>query len=114
MNAHPLRRAPVLLRVLGVEEDELLPASSDLDEGEGWEMLDGELGQISFAIPLADVASVEPLRDETLVVLTSGETLTLAGTHDVSDDNSGVLVFEGGEEPTYVTWSDIERIDFNR
>ncbi|MEM7417165.1 MAG: hypothetical protein AAF389_16785 [Gemmatimonadota bacterium] len=85
----------------------------DLDEGEGWEMLNGDLGQISFDIPMANVAAVEPFGNETQVELTSGEVLVLDGTHDVSDDNSGVLVWEG-DDPTYVAWREIQRIVFDR
>lgn len=85
----------------------------DLDEGEGWEMLNGELGQVSFDIPLASVVAIEPGRDEARVVLRSGEELVLDGTHDVSEDNSGVLVF-AGEDPLYIAWREVERIEFNR
>lgn len=83
----------------------------DLDEAEGWEMLNGDVGDVSFDIPFARVAALERVRGgATRVVLTNGETLTLAGTHDVGPDNSGVLVF-ADRDPTYLPWRAVERIE---
>ncbi len=86
----------------------------DMDESEGWEMLNGNFNGIEFNIPLVRVASVEPIRGgATRVVLVNGETLTLGDTHDVGENNSGALVFEG-REPTHIAWRNIDRIEFNR
>lgn len=85
----------------------------DLDEAEGWEMMNGEMDGIEFNIPMARVRSVEPMRRGfSRVILDSGETLTLEESHDVGEDNSGVLIFDGGRDPTYIRWEDVERIDF--
>lgn len=85
----------------------------DLDESEGWEMLNGSLDQITFDIPFARVISIEPMRRGfSRIVLDSGETLTLEESHDVGEDNSGMLVFDG-RNPTYIAWRDVERIEFN-
>jgi len=85
----------------------------DLDESETTEMLDGERHDISYSIPFALVASIVPRNSGSKVTLVSGEELSLEGTTDVSDDNNGVLVYEGGKpQPTYVRWEDVERIDF--
>jgi hypothetical protein len=87
----------------------------DLDESETTELLDGERRDIDYSIPFALVAAIEPRdADASRVTLRGGEQLVLEGTADVSEDNAGVLVFESGRErPTYVRWSDVERIDFD-
>lgn len=86
----------------------------DLDESEGWEMLNGDLDGDNFDIPFVNVASVEPMRGGvTRVTLRSGETLILEGTQDVGSGNSGILVFDG-DDPSYVAWRDVDRIEFAR
>lgn len=86
----------------------------DLDESQTTEMLDGHRHDIEYSIPFALVAAVVPRATSARVLLRSGEELVLDETTDVSDDNAGVLVYEGGgEEPTYVRWVDVERIDFD-
>jgi hypothetical protein len=87
----------------------------DLDESEGWEILNGDIGDIDFDIPMYRIASLEPLgRDETLVILTNGEKLTLEDGQDVSDDNAGVLVIrEGKDDTVYIRWRDVERVEFD-
>jgi hypothetical protein len=84
----------------------------DLDESRGWEILNGELDEIAYNIPLATVRSLEPTsRDQTRVVLRNGEELVLEEATDVSDDNDGVVVITGGSEK-YIAWRDVERIEF--
>jgi hypothetical protein len=86
----------------------------DLDEAEGWEILNGDVGHIEFDIPIYRIASLEPRgHDETRVTLVGGERLVLEDGQDVSDDNAGVLVFEGGRDPVYIEWGDIEIIEFD-
>lgn len=86
----------------------------DLDESETTEMLDGERRDIDYSIPFELVKAVVPRDSEaSRVILRGGGEVLLEGTADVSEDNAGVLVFEGGrEKPTYLRWSDVERIDF--
>ena len=86
----------------------------DLDESEGWEMLNGDINGIEFDIPFSMVVSVEPLRgDRARVELVSGEVLTLEDTADVSEDNAGVLVLHD-RQSTYIPWDEVERIEFGR
>jgi len=87
----------------------------DLDEEYQFEMLNGKSDDIEYFIPFANVKSVKPgRRDRANVTLTDGSTITLEDSVDVSDDNDGVLIFlKAGEDPTYVAWEDIEKIDFN-
>lgn len=86
----------------------------DLDESETTEMLDGESRDIDYSIPFSLVASVVPRGDSSRVVLRSGVELVLEGSVDVGEDNAGLLVFVSGRErPSYVRWSDVERVDFD-
>lgn len=86
----------------------------DLDESEGWEMLNGSLDEIECNIPLSQVVKIAPRsRHASMVTLRSGEELRLEDGQDVSDRNDGVLVFVGDEDPTYIRWSDVETIHFD-
>jgi hypothetical protein len=86
----------------------------DLDESEGWEILNGSYRDVEFDIPFNMIASIEPQDpDESVVVLRNGEELELEDSQDVSDDNDGVLVFtEGDRDPVYIEWDDVEMIRF--
>jgi hypothetical protein len=86
----------------------------DLDEEWTWEMLNGASGELDYTIPFAAVAVVEPqLQGGTDVRLRTGEVLRLDGSHDVSADNSGVVVLsDRGAEPEFVPWREIRRIEF--
>ena len=87
----------------------------DLDEGYGWEMLDGFKDDISYSIPLAYVARIEPRgSSSTLVKLKNGQELVLGDTQDVSDDNDGVLVLDNSsDEGSHVGWDSIDWIEFD-
>lgn len=88
----------------------------DLDESEGWEMLNGSMRDLQFDIPLELVASIQPAgRDACTVVLRTGEEVELEDGQDVSDRNDGVLVFasDNDRDAVYVRWRDVERIEFS-
>jgi hypothetical protein len=87
----------------------------DLDEAESWEFLNGISRGVEYNIPFAMVSSIEPRRrDSAEVTLRSGETLRLVDGQDVSDNNDGVLLFvnEEDDDPVYLGWEDVGRIDF--
>jgi hypothetical protein len=88
----------------------------DLDETEGWEMLNGRMRDIPFDIPFELIASIEPLGgDACKITLRTGEELELEDGQDVSDRNAGVLIFKSDDgDPVYVRWRDVERIEFSR
>jgi hypothetical protein len=87
----------------------------DLDEEWSWEMLNGEAEEIEYTIPFAMVASIEVRGAEgSLVRLRNGEELLLGGSHDVDDENSGVVVLPSrGGAPAHVPWSEIAHITFD-
>jgi hypothetical protein len=86
----------------------------DLDESEGWEILNGDMGDIDFDVPFYLIKSLTPEDyDECLVELISGEKITLEDGQDVSDSNAGVLIFKSEKEAVYVAWEDVEKIVFD-
>lgn len=86
----------------------------DLDESEGWEMLNGSRHDIEFDIPLAEVRAIRPDGGGSVVELRNGQTLELDEGQDVTRRNAGVLVYEEGRpHPTYLRWRDIEEIRFD-
>lgn len=87
----------------------------DMDESEGWEILNGDRRDLEYNIPFSLIRSIIPeSRDSSRVILKGGEEVTLEDSADVGDGNDGVLVIpDGGGEPTYVDWDDVERIDFD-
>ena len=87
----------------------------DLDEEWTWEMLDGSSNEIDYTVPFAMVASIEPAgRSGCVVRLRNGIELELEDSHDVSHDNSGVVVIPTGSgEPGYVPWREIVKIEFD-
>ncbi|RMF75922.1 MAG: hypothetical protein D6738_02615 [Acidobacteria bacterium] len=93
----------------------------DLDESETTDTLDAPSGGVQFTIPFALVASIVlPEDDEDAstfvrVMLHSGEALGLERRGDLGEANAGLLVFPGeGQEPTYVPWQELARLDLDR
>jgi hypothetical protein len=86
----------------------------DLDEAEGWEMLNGRMRDVEFDIPMANIREIEPIDDdESRVTLRNGEVLELSDSQDVSDRHDGFLVYpEGGGDPVYIAWDDLDRVRF--
>lgn len=87
----------------------------DLDEEWSWEMIDGSSNEIDYTVPFSMVASIEPSRGSgSLVRLRNGIELELEDSHDVDDDNSGVVVIpKGSGEPGHVPWREITKIEFD-
>lgn len=87
----------------------------DLDEAGTWEMLNGSVRDVSFDIPFERIRWMEPIDDgATLVGLRGGHELELEDSQDVSDANDGLLIYDESDEPVYVRWTDVRRIEFER
>jgi hypothetical protein len=92
----------------------------DLDESQTTETLDAPAGGVDYTIPLGMVASIMlpasgSASGRALVTLRSGEQLRLARAGDLGVRNAGILVFVAGRDrPEYVSWGDVERLDFDR
>lgn len=85
----------------------------DLDEEWDIEVLHGKDDRSEYVIPFRNIKSITPRgyqRSE--VVLKNGTKLMLEESQDVSEDNTGLLVYEG-KNPMYVPWEDVEEIIFN-
>ncbi|UII30179.1 hypothetical protein LVD17_17940 [Fulvivirga ulvae] len=86
----------------------------DLDEEYNYEMLQGQDNDIEYFIPFASIKKIMPKNyDYSNVELKNGEKMLLGEGQDVSDRNTGILVFKGGGDPTYVKWEDIKEVNFN-
>jgi hypothetical protein len=84
----------------------------DLDEAEGWEILNGSYRDVDYDIPLQLVEVIEPRGlAGSKVTLRTGETITLEEGQDVSDRNDGVLVFADDEDdPVYIPWDEVKEV----
>ena len=92
----------------------------DLDESETTETFDAPFGGVDYTIPFGLIASIVPGRDvdgarHARVTLRGGEELKFEPAGDLGERNAGVLIFvEGRQQPEYVPWKEVERIDFER
>jgi len=87
----------------------------DLDEIWDFEILDGNSNKITYQTPFSSIKSITPKNyNYSWVVLRNGEKVLLGDRRDVTDENSGLLIFDSREsEATRVDWELIEQIVFN-
>jgi hypothetical protein len=92
----------------------------DLDESETTETLDAPSQGVDYTILFGLIASVvlpapeERGAERARVTLHSSEELELELSGDLGEGNAGMLIFvDGGEQPEYVRWTEIEQIDFD-
>ena len=86
----------------------------DLDESETTETLDAPAAGVDYSVPFGRIASVDLTGPDARVTLRTGEVLALRRAGDLGDGNGGVLVFAPGQEPEYLPWADVARVDFDR
>ena len=93
----------------------------DLDESETIESFDSTADGVDYNLPFGLLASIQipggeaGANRDVKVVLHSGEVLSLERDGDLTNQNAGMLVFAtGSENPVYLPWEEIERIDFDR
>lgn len=86
----------------------------DIDEVLDFEMVEGKENDIEYSIPLKNIRKIVPKNsDYSQVELKTGQALFIGEQRDVSEDNSGTLVFiKGKKEPVYVPWRKINEITF--
>ena len=85
----------------------------DLDESDTVETLDAPSNGVDYTIPFGSIAAIVP--PSATVTLHSGETLTLELAGDLGAGNAGMLIFaDDREQPDYVPWADVARVDFER
>lgn len=87
----------------------------DLDEAWEFEILDAKDDNVEFKIPMRNIKNIIPKNSYySTVVLRDGTNLLLGDHRDVSESNSGVLIFTSKDsEPVYVRWSRIDEIIFD-
>ncbi|MDJ0655180.1 MAG: hypothetical protein QNJ40_13545 [Xanthomonadales bacterium] len=92
----------------------------DLDEHLSVETLDAPSRGIHYTIPFGMIESIQQGggdagRDYVGVTLHSGESLNLERRDDLGPGNAGMLVLgRNDESPSYVSWSDIRQVSFDR
>ncbi len=85
----------------------------DLDETMNFEMLNGKNDYLTYDIPFRYIRSIEPKNYKyAYITLTNGSALSLGESADVSEGNSGTLVFQEGDEVVYVPWQNIKSVVF--
>ena len=87
----------------------------DLDEAWEFEILDAKDDEVEFKIPFRNIKSIVPKNyNYSMVELRNGESLLLGDHRDVSDNNSGILIFPSKDaDPIYIKWSKIDEIVFD-
>jgi len=85
----------------------------DLDEEYDIEILQGSTDDIEYLIPFRNIKKISRKSYKyTRVTLMNNEELILTGSHDVTEENDGVLVFENSSEHTYIPWKELGEISF--
>lgn len=85
----------------------------DLDETYDFEIVEGDDNDIEYSVPLRNIKKITPKNyDYSTLELRSGKTLLLGGKRDVSEKNSGVLVFTQKKDPVFIPWRKIGEITF--
>jgi hypothetical protein len=85
----------------------------DLDETYNIEILQGNVDDIEYLIPFRNIKTVSPKNYKySRVILINGDELILGGSHDVTEENDGVLVFESSSKHSYIPWKEIGEISF--
>lgn len=86
----------------------------DLDEESNYEVLQGKSNDIEYIIAFGDIKTITPKNyDFSDVELKNGEKILIGEGQDVSDKNTGILIFAGSGDPVYVSWEDVKEINFN-
>lgn len=87
----------------------------DLDEAWEFEILDAKDDNVEFKIPMRNIKNIIPKNSSYSTVVMRNGTDWLLGDHrDVSESNSGVLIFTSkNSDPVYVRWSRIDEIIFD-
>ncbi len=79
----------------------------DLDESEGWHVLDGEADGVDMDIEFSRIARIEKTRggEGVIVTLLDGRTFELEGSNDVNAENRGIVVITDAGDEQLVEWA---------
>jgi len=87
----------------------------DIDEALDIELIQGKDDDIEYIIPIRNIKKIRPrnYNYSTVEFRKKGKVL-IGDARDVSDKNSGLLVFEKGKKsPTYIPWRKVSEIIFD-
>jgi len=85
----------------------------DDDEEYTWELLDGEIDDVDFAIEFGQIKSIEKSsRHGAEVTLKDGRKFRLRDSNDIDNDNKGIIIKEG-KNKVVVDWYDFERLELD-
>lgn len=85
----------------------------DDDEEYTWELLDGEIDDVDFAIEFGQIKSIEKRsRHGAEVILKDGRKFKLRDSNDIDDDNKGIII-KDGDDKVVVDWYDFERLELD-
>lgn len=88
--------------------------SYDLDEESTYEVIQGKSDDVEYILALGDVKKISPKNyDFSSIELKNGQKILLGDSQDVSDKNSGILIFRGEGNPIYVPWEKVKDVVFN-
>ena len=87
----------------------------DDDEAASWEMLNGELDDLDFAVEFGFIREIERVSSRAArVTLRDGRTFELRGSNDVNDDNDGIVVELRNGDGVVIEWRDFDRVVFDK
>jgi hypothetical protein len=112
---HEYLPAQKLAGMVFTEDKEMIAGAIiyDLDETYDIEILQGNVNDIEYLIPFRNIKQVYPENYKySRVILVDGRELILGNSHDVSDDNDGVVVLESSSKYSYIPWEEIVEISF--
>ncbi len=87
----------------------------DFDEALEIEFLEGKDDNLEYTVPFRNIKSIAPKNyNFSMVKFKNGNEVLLGDGRDVSDSNSGVLVYtNGGKNPEYIEWRNVTEIIFD-
>jgi hypothetical protein len=81
----------------------------DRDEAAGWELLNGDQGDIEFSIEFSKIAGIEKTSRGARATLLDGRTFELSGSNDVDSGNRGIVI-EADGETRLIGWSEFRSL----
>ncbi|MCF8302374.1 MAG: hypothetical protein K9I94_03785 [Bacteroidales bacterium] len=85
----------------------------DLDETWDYEILQGEDKDMEYSIPFKHIKEIIPKNYEySRIVMRDGKQLILGESHDVSDENYGILIAVNKEGYEYVPFVEVDKLVF--
>lgn len=85
----------------------------DLDETWDFEILQGEDDDMEFSIPFGYIKEIIPKNyNFCRIVMRDGKQLTLGESHDVTDDNYGILIAVNKEGYEYIPFEEVNKVIF--